>query len=420
MAFPTDTLSGEPPTYAVQPFDNLLTGPALLYPPIRMAEPGMKLEDFNYRLPSELVAQQPAPRRDDARMLLIDRAAGRFEDAQFRQLPEFLEAGDLVALNNSRVLPARLYGRRKGLDSQPIGRRNPRRNEHLSASIEVLLARQLDESTWEALVRPGRKVRTGEKLIFAGPSGGRKAEEQKGQRAGPVLEAEVIGRGEYGLRTLRFPDGISLPEMLEKIGHVPLPPYILRTGERSDEKQDKLRYQTVYARPPGSVAAPTAGLHITKQTLGELEKRGIERVEITLHVGLGTFQPVRTTEIEKHRMHPEPFSVVPQAAARLNRALEQKRRVIAVGTTTVRTLEHLAARHNGRIEPGDGETRLFILPGFEFRVVGGLLTNFHLPGTTLLMLVAAFAGRELLLAAYEHAVRERYRFYSYGDCMLIL
>lgn len=405
-----------------------------------MAEPGMRLEDFNYRLPSELVAQQPARRRDDARMLVVDRATGRFEDAQFRQLPGFLEKGDLVALNNSRVLLARLYGQRKGLGSQPIGRRNPRLSEHLSASIEVLLARQLDKCTWEALVRPGRKVRTGEKLIFTGTSGGRKAEGQKGQKAGPVLEAEVIGRGEYGLRTLRFTDasspGRSLPEMLEKIGHVPLPPYIRRPGqkkgagkderadekpaEKLDEKLDKLRYQTIYARPPGSVAAPTAGLHFTKQTLGQLEKRGIERVEITLHVGLGTFQPIHTTEIAKHRMHPETFRVAPQAAARLNRALEQKRRVIAVGTTTVRTLEHLAAQHNGHIEPGEGETRLFILPGYEFRVVGGLLTNFHLPETTLLMLVAAFAGRELILAAYEHAVRERYRFYSYGDCMLIL
>ncbi|MCZ6489216.1 MAG: S-adenosylmethionine:tRNA ribosyltransferase-isomerase [Acidobacteria bacterium] len=400
----------------------------------------MRLEDFNYRLPSELVAQQPAPRRDDARMLVVDRAAGRFEDAQFRQLPEFLEQGDLVALNNSRVVPARLYGQRKGLGSQPVGRRNPRLSEHLSASIEVLLARQLDKCTWEALVRPGRKVRTGEKLIFTGTSSGRKAKGQKGQQAEPVLEAEVIGRGEYGLRTLRFTDvispGISLLGMLEKIGHVPLPPYIRRPDqkkgarkdarpnekpdEKPNEKMDKLRYQTVYARPPGSVAAPTAGLHFTEQTLGELEKRGIERVEITLHVGLGTFQPIHTSEIEKHRMHPETFSVTPQAAARLNRALEQKRRVIAVGTTTVRTLEHLAAQHNGRIEPGSGETRLFILPGYEFRVAGGLLTNFHLPGTTLLMLVAAFAGRALILAAYEHAVRERYRFYSYGDCMLIL
>ena len=380
----------------------------------------MKLEDFDYLLPSELVAQKPARRRDDARMLLVDRAAGRFLDTRFRRLPEFLEEGDLLVLNNSRVLPARLYGQRKGLGSQPVGRRNPRLREHLSAPIEVLLARQLDDRTWEALVRPGRKVRTGEKLIFAGTSGGRKA--------GPVLEAEIIGRGEYGLRTLRFAAGHSLPEILEKIGHVPLPPYIRRPGrkkderpdEKPDEKLDKLRYQTVYAHPPGSVAAPTAGLHFTKQTLGEIEKRGIERVDITLHVGLGTFQPIHATEIEKHRMHPETFRVAPQAAARLNRALEEERRVIVVGTTTMRTLEHLAAQRYGRIEPGEGETRLFILPGFEFRVAGGLLTNFHLPRTTLLMLVAAFAGRELILAAYEHAVRERYRFYSYGDCMLIL
>jgi len=315
-------------------------------------------------------------------------------------------------VNNSRVLPARLFGHRLGVGSQPIGKRNPARGEYLTSPIEVLLARQLDERTWEALVRPGRKVRSGEKLAFNHALGGRADSSGKA----PTLEAEVIGRGEFGLRILRFPEGISVAKMLEKVGHIPLPPYI----RRPDEELDRLRYQTVFARRPGSVAAPTSGLHFTKPVLSRLEEHGIERVEITLHVGLGTFQPIHTAEIEKHHMHPESFEVTPQAAARLNQALDEKRRIVAVGTTTVRTLEHLAAQHNGRIEQGRGETRLFILPGFEFRVVGGLLTNFHLPRTTLLMLVAAFAGLELTLAAYEHAVRERYRFYSYGDCMLIL
>lgn len=372
----------------------------------------MKLEDFDYHLPPELVAQYPARRRADSRMLVVDRAQGRFQDARFRQLAEFLGPQDVLALNNSRVLPARLLGQRRGVRSQPIGKRNPARQEYLTSPVEVLLVRPLDQGTWEALVRPGRKVRLGEKLVFPGVK-------EKPALPGakqPTLEAEVIGWGEHGLRTLRFFDEGSFEATLQKIGHVPLPPYI----HRPDERLDRRRYQTVFARRPGSVAAPTAGLHFTRPLLYELEKRGVEIVEITLHVGLGTFQPIHTPEIERHRLHPEHYEVEPEAAARLNRALEQKRRIVAVGTTTVRTLEHIAAAQQGRIQPGSGETRLLILPGFPFRVIGALLTNFHLPRTTLLMLVSAFAGRELLRAAYEHAVRERYRFYSYGDCMLIL
>jgi len=373
----------------------------------------MKLDQFDYHLPPELVAQYPAPRRASSRMLVLHRTEGRFENATFRRLPEFLAAGDVLVLNNSRVVPARLFGQRLGLKSQPIGKRNPRRGEYLSSSIEALLVRQLSPGTWEALVRPGRKVRIGEKLIFEATG---ELEGEKSEKRRPRLEAEVTGRGEFGLRTLRFSDARSLDRNLGKIGHVPLPPYI----RRPDEKRDRLRYQTVYAKQPGSVAAPTAGLHFTKAMLAALEQRGVERVEITLHVGLGTFQPIHEQEIEKHRLHPETFCVSPQAAAQLNRALAEGRRIIAVGTTTVRTLEHIAAQHGGRIESGSGETELFIQPGFQFRVVGGLLTNFHLPRTTLLMLVAALGGRELVLEAYEHAVRERYRFYSYGDCMLIL
>lgn len=371
----------------------------------------MKLEDFDYHLPPDLVAQYPASERSDSRMLLLDRMRGTFQDSQFRNLPQALEPGDVLVVNNSRVLPARLFGYRVGLRAQPIGKSNPARHQYLTSPIEVLLARQLDKRTWEALVKPGRKVRPGEKLVFTQVSAAAGSAQPEA-----AVEAEVVGRGEFGLRILRFPEGVSVTEMLEKFGHIPLPPYI----HRPEQDQDRLRYQTVYARQPGSVAAPTAGLHFTEEMLSQIGQRGIERVEITLHVGLGTFQPIHTAEIEKHQMHPESFEVTPEAAARLNQALEAKRRIVAVGTTTVRTLEHLAAQHGGRIQPGSGETRLFILPGFQFRVIGGLLTNFHLPRTTLLMLIAAFAGRELVLAAYEHAVRERYRFYSYGDCMLVL
>jgi len=368
----------------------------------------MRLEDFDYHLPAELIAQYPATQRADSRMLVLNRDSGMFRDATFRELAQILQPGDVLAVNNSRVLPARLFGHRVGLRAQPVAKSNPAHREYLTSSIEVLLARRLDERTWEALVKPGRKVLPGERLVFH--------EAGKTAATSPALEAEVIGRGEFGLRVLRFPEGAPVAEMLQKVGHIPLPPYI----RRPDQPEDQSRYQTVYAREPGSVAAPTAGLHFSEEMLAQLEAGGIERVEITLHVGLGTFQPLHTSEIERHHMHPESFEVSPQAATRLNQALAGQRRIVAVGTTTVRTLEHLAAEHRGRIEPGRGETRLFILPGFPFRVIGGLLTNFHLPRTTLLMLVAAFAGRDLVLAAYEHAVRERYRFYSYGDCMLIL
>lgn len=365
----------------------------------------MNLEKFGYNLPSELVAQYPARRREDARMLVVHRAEGRFFDSQFRRLPEYLGPGDVLVVNNSRVLPARLLGRRAGVRAQAVGKRNPAKREHLTSLIEVLLIRPLGDGTWEALVRPGRKVLPGEQLIF-------EASEGKQTR----LEAEVVGRGEYGLRTLRFAGEGSLEKKLAQVGHVPLPPYI----RRPDEKLDRLRYQTVYARRPGSVAAPTAGLHLTRRMMGELEQCCVEIVPITLHVSLGTFQPVHESEIEQHKLHPERFEITPEAAVHLNRALDEKRRIVAVGTTSVRTLEHGAQACRGHIEPGSGETQLFIRPGFRFQVVGGLLTNFHLPRTTLLMLVSAFAGRELILSAYEHAVRERYRFYSYGDCMLIL
>jgi S-adenosylmethionine:tRNA ribosyltransferase-isomerase len=372
----------------------------------------MKLEEFDYHLPPELVAQYPARRREDSRMLVVHRSEGRFFDSQFRRLPELLGPGDLLVVNNSRVLPARLLGRRVGVRALAVGKRNPARREHLTSLIEVLLVRPLGDGTWEALVRPGRKVRLGERLIFEA----NEATQDRSDKKPSALEAEVVGRGEYGLRTLRFAGEGSLEKKLAQVGHVPLPPYI----RRPDEKLDRLRYQTVYAARPGSVAAPTAGLHLTRRMMGELEQRGVEIVAITLHVSLGTFQPVHESEIEQHKLHPERFEITPEAADRLNRALDEKRRIVAVGTTSVRTLEHAAQTCRGCIEPGSGETQLFIKPGFRYQVVDGLLTNFHLPRTTLLMLVSAFAGRELILSAYEHAVRERYRFYSYGDCMLIL
>jgi S-adenosylmethionine:tRNA ribosyltransferase-isomerase len=344
-------------------------------------------------------------------MLVVFRDSGRLLDASFRDFPQFLNAGDVLVLNNSRVVAARLFGYRVGLRAQPVGKRNPARARHLRSRIEALLVKQLDEYTWEALVRPGRKVRVGERVAFVRDDAARNSQGP----AGEPLEAEVLGRGDYGLRTLRFTRKTSA-QLIDSIGHVPLPPYI----RRSDEARDRLRYQTVYATRRGSVAAPTAGLHFTNRILQAVEQRGARRVEVTLHVGLGTFQPIHADASDHHQLHSERFEVRQTAAAALNEALQQRRRIVAVGTTTVRTLEHVAAANSGKIVAGAGETRLFIRPGFHFRVTGALLTNFHLPQTSLLLLVAAFAGRDLVLEAYAHAVRERYRFYSYGDCMLIL
>jgi S-adenosylmethionine:tRNA ribosyltransferase-isomerase len=268
--------------------------------------------------------------------------------------------------------------------------------------VEVLLTRQLDAWEWQALVRPGRKLGVGEKIFF-------------GREPGLQLQAEITRRGEYGERNLRFQPVTDFFEAVEQLGHVPLPPYI----SRNDRPEDRDRYQTVYARERGSVAAPTAGLHFTQEILAQIRQRGIAIAEITLHVGLGTFQPVRVEEVEQHKMHREAFTIPDEAAGLINRALEEKRRIVAVGTTTVRTLEYAALQGNGRITSGSGEADIFIYPGFQFRVTGALLTNFHLPKSTLLMLVSAFAGRENILRAYEHAVKERYRFFSYGDCMFI-
>ncbi len=363
------------------------------------------VSDFNFHLPEELIAKQPLADRAASRMLHLMRETGKFEDRMFRELPDMLHSEDLVVFNNTRVFPARLYGHRGGLHAQPLSPKNPAMRNFLRGKVEVLLTKRVSsgqsEEIWEALVRPGRKIGVGEQLFFG---------------AGSELHAEVVARGEFGERTLRFSPVADFFATIERLGHVPLPPYI----HREDRPEDRERYQTVYARERGSVAAPTAGLHFTDEILHTLRAHGIETAEITLHVGLGTFQPVHAKVVEEHKLHCEWYSISNEAAAVINRALDAGRRVVAVGTTTVRTLEY-AARISSDARPhaGSGEADIFIYPGFNFRVIGAMLTNFHLPESTLLMLVSAFARRENVLAAYEHAVEEKYRFFSYGDCMFI-
>jgi S-adenosylmethionine:tRNA ribosyltransferase-isomerase len=362
------------------------------------------VSDFNYQLPPELIAQEPLAERAGSRLLNLHRAAGKMEDRSFRDFPDLLRPDDLVIFNDSKVFPARLFGRRSGAQAQPISRRNPASRDFLKGQLEVLLTRQFSKepNQWECLVRPGRKIGVGEHLFF-----GDKDE----------LEAEVTARGSFGERQIQFRPVADFLGVIERLGHVPLPPYI----NRSHRAEDGERYQTVYARERGSVAAPTAGLHFTSAVLDRIRERGVETAKITLHVGLGTFQPVRTERVEDHQLHRESYHIDSQTATKVNLAVEAHRRVVAVGTTTVRALEH-SARVSGsspRVQAGGGEADLFIFPGFDFRVVGALLTNFHLPQSTLLMLVCAFGGRDHVLSAYRHAVKERYRFYSYGDCMFV-
>jgi S-adenosylmethionine:tRNA ribosyltransferase-isomerase len=346
------------------------------------------VSDFDFHLPPELIAQHPSIDRTGSRLMVIDRASGGITHAHTTDLPSRLSSGDLVVANDTQVFPARLIGRRL-----PGG-----------GAVECLLLRRVGPGTWEALVHPGQRLRPGSRMVF--------------ERGGVGLAAEIVGRGSYGRRTVRFDvaDDASFDRAIDVLGDVPLPPYIKRA--LADEDRD--RYQTIFARIRGSVAAPTAGLHFTPSLLEGLKRQGIEYTTLTLHVGYGTFQPVRTDIVEQHRLDPEPWAIGEAAAAAVNQALDERRRVIAVGTTTTRTLEAVAAGNRGRVVAGTGETELFIFPGFTFQVVSGLLTNFHLPRSSLLMLVAAFAGRELVLEAYRTAVEERYRFYSYGDAMLVL
>jgi S-adenosylmethionine:tRNA ribosyltransferase-isomerase len=336
----------------------------------------MKLSEFHYELPEDLIAQEPSPERDGARMLVVDRRSGSWQDRAFRDFPRFLKPGDCLVLNDSRVLPSRLFGHKADRE----------------ARLQIFLIKQLspDASEWTALVRPGRKVRVGDVIHFDGG-----------------LKAEVTAWGEMGERTIRFLNADNLFERLEEIGHIPLPPYI----HRPDRAEDRERYQTVYARERGSVAAPTAGLHFTATVLERVRAAGVEVARTTLHVGLGTFQPIHAEKIEDHRMHSESYHMERDEWDKV----EQADRIVAVGTTSVRTIETIARR--GELA---GDTDIYIYPGYEFQRVSAMLTNFHLPETSLILLVCAFAGKELALAAYRHAVEERYRFFSYGDCMLIV
>jgi S-adenosylmethionine:tRNA ribosyltransferase-isomerase len=357
---------------------------------------GLRVEDFDFDLPAELIAQQPPPERGLSHMLVMDRDSGALRDASFGEFASLLQPGDLLVLNDSRVIPARLYARRTRV----------RDRQEPSGLIEVLLTEPVGENSWRTLVKPGKKVGVGERLVFPSPSGVIE------------LEAEVLERGELGERLLRFEKVDDFFAVLDRIGHMPLPPYI----RRNDEDADRERYQTVFSREPGSVAAPTAGLHFTPLMLDALEARGVEIARITLHVGLGTFAPLRVERLDEVRLHRERYTISAAAADAINRALSEGRRIVAVGTTVVRTLEAASAsarQAGGPLEPHTGVTDIFISPGFEFRLVGALLTNFHLPKSSLLMLVSAFAGRERVLATYAHAVEGKYRFFSYGDCMFI-
>jgi S-adenosylmethionine:tRNA ribosyltransferase-isomerase len=344
------------------------------------------VSDFDFELPEELIAQQPPAERGTSRMLTLDRQSGAWQDSHFDRLPSLLQAGDLLVLNDSRVIPARLFGVREG---QGEGK------------VEVLLTEQVSEWEWRALTRPARRMTIDREVSFAGPEGDE------------LLRATVLAGGEFGERLLRFSPVDDFFARLERLGHIPLPPYI----RRQDQALDRERYQTVFAQQRGSVAAPTAGLHFTPQVLEQIRARGVLIAPLTLHVGLGTFQPVRVTDIAEIHLHSERYTLPEDTALAVSRALREGRRVVAAGTTVVRTLEH-CARIN-RLEPHTGATNIFISPGDRFRVVSALLTNFHLPQSTLLMLVSAFAGKERTLAAYHHAVEAGYRFFSYGDCMFI-
>ena len=363
----------------------------------------LRTSDFDFDLPDELIAQRPPVERGQSRLLVLSRQTGGIEHSSFARVADHLRPGDLLVVNDTRVFPARLVGHRV-----PSG-----------GAVECLLLRKLPDAPdhpdpgsripspeqWEALMHPGQKLKPGARVLF--------------ERDDLQVHGEVLARHFQGRRTIRLwaeSGGMALADAIERIGHIPLPPYIARPEEASD----RVRYQTVYAREVGSVAAPTAGLHFTNRVLDELRTRGVERVSLTLHVGYGTFKPVRVENVDEHQVDPEFYTVSPSTAEALTNALHTGRRIIAVGTTTTRALESLTVDAAGRVQPAAGSTSLFIHPSHRFRVVQGLITNFHLPRSSLLMLVAAFAGREQILAAYREAVAHEYRFYSYGDAMLIV
>ena len=346
------------------------------------------VSDFDFTLPEHLIAQAPPAERGSSRLLVLDRHTGARVHSSVAALPQHLRAGDLLVVNDTRVFPARLLGHR-----DPSG-----------GAVECLLLGRLGEDTWDALVHPGQKLRPGRGFVC--------------ERDGHAVRGEILAMHTFGRRTVRLwaGGGEDIDAAIDAVGHVPLPPYI----KRPDEAADRERYQTVFARSRGSVAAPTAGLHFTAPLLGALAAAGIERVALTLHVGYGTFKPVRVAEVEAHRVDAEDYEIGEEAAGRIAAARAAGRRVVAVGTTTTRALESSALAGGGTVRAGRGRTDLFIYPGFEFRAIDGVMTNFHLPRSSLLMLVAAFAGREAVLRAYDEAVAAGYRFYSYGDAMLIV
>ncbi len=336
----------------------------------------LKLSDYDYYLPEELIAQEPAEPRDTSRLMLVNRKTGEINITIFREIKNYLKSGDVLVLNNTKVIPARLYGKKE-----------------TGAKIEVLLLKKIGEGKYEALLKPGKRAKIGTKIYFF-----------------EDIYAEVVNRNEEGIFVLKFSQE-DLDKILPEIGNIPLPPYIKKPIDDPD------KYQTVYAQKEGAVAAPTAGLHFTEELLKTLEEMGVEILYITLHVGLGTFRPVVVEDITKHKLDPEYFEVSDEVAEKINKAKEERRRVIAVGTTVTRVLE--AQGRSGKVEPGSGLVDLFIYPGFEFKIIDGLITNFHLPKSTLLMLVAAFMGYDLMKKAYNKAIEERMRFYSFGDAMFI-
>ncbi|MBQ2004167.1 MAG: tRNA preQ1(34) S-adenosylmethionine ribosyltransferase-isomerase QueA [Peptococcaceae bacterium] len=340
----------------------------------------MRTDDFNFDLPEELIAQHPLEQRDHSRLLVLDKHSGNITHKRFDDILDYLVPGDVLVVNNTRVIPARLFGMKEGG----------------TAHIEVLLLKPVENQPdhWEVLVRPGKRVKVGAKVVFG-----------EGKMTGTVVDDTDTGR------IMKFEYEGIFNEILDELGTMPLPPYI------KAKLDDQERYQTVYAKERGSAAAPTAGLHFTKELLAEVKARGIEVVEVLLHVGLGTFRPVQVDDIHSHKMHSEYYRITQDAADTINKALDEGRRVIAVGTTSTRTLE--SAAKDGRVVAGDGDTSIFIYPGYQFQVLSGLITNFHLPKSTLVMLVSALAGREHVLHAYEEAVKERYRFFSFGDAMFI-
>lgn len=340
----------------------------------------LRKSDFYFDLPPELIAQDPLEDRSASRLLMLDKKTGKTEHHIFHEIVAYLNPGDCLVLNNTKVIPARLMGVR----------------EDTGAAVEILLLKRREHDIWETLVKPGKKAKPGMKLIFGDG----------------LLRAEVLEVVEEGNRLIQFSYEGIFEEALDNLGEMPLPPYI------THKLQDKNRYQTVYAKYDGSAAAPTAGLHFTKELLAEIEKKGIEIAYVTLHVGLGTFRPVKAENILEHHMHSEYYEIEEEAAEKINRAKENGRRVICVGTTSCRTIES-AADENGKLRECRGNTQIFIYPGYRFRVLDALITNFHLPESTLVMLVSALAGREQVLAAYEEAIREKYRFFSFGDCMFI-